>query len=270
MNGAGNDFILIDKVLNPKIKLTAKIISKMCKREIGIGADGVLLIDKHNKYDFNLKYYNSNGKVGSLCGNGSRCAISYAASNYKIKNSKVKFLCSGKIYSGEVLRMNLIKFHLHKPTDIKISIVIKTRNYKIKGSYVDTGSPHVVIFWDDIKKIIKSNFNKFDITKIGREIRNSKQFAPNGTNVNFVKIGKGVVKIRTYERGVEAETLACGTGAVAATVVLSQKFGSKSPIKFQTKSSKTLQVDFLLKKNEISKISLTGPAKINYIGTYNF
>ena len=145
MNGAGNDFILIDKVLNPNIKLSDKIISEMCKRAVGIGADGVLLINKHNKYDFKLKYYNSNGKVGSLCGNGSRCAISYVASNYKIKNNEIIFVCDGKTYSGELLKKNLIKFHLHNPIDIKLSIEIKTNNYKVSGSYVDTGSPHVVI-----------------------------------------------------------------------------------------------------------------------------
>ncbi|MCP5064902.1 MAG: diaminopimelate epimerase [Ignavibacteriae bacterium] len=268
MNGAGNDFILIDKDLNPKVKLSSKAISEMCNRKKGIGADGLLLIDKHTKYDFKLKYYNSDGEIGSLCGNGSRCAISYAVSEYKIKSDIVKFLCDGIVYKGESLNKNLIKFYLPKPSKVDLFIQIKSKNFTVVGSYVDSGSPHVVIVWDDIKKIVKGNFSNFDLSKLGKEVRFAKQFSPKGTNANIVKIEKNKIKIRTYERGVEDETLACGTGAVAASVVLSRKFGIKSPIIFNTKGGDILQISFNVKDKKINQISLLGPAKINYTGNY--
>lgn len=268
MNGAGNDFILIDKVLNPKVKLSSKAIFEMCNRKKGIGADGVLLIDKQIKYDFKLKYYNSDGKIGSLCGNGSRCAISYAVSEYKIKSDIVKFLCDGIVYKGESLNKYLIKFYLPKPSKIDLFIQIKSKNYKVVGSYVDSGSPHVVIIWDDIKKMVKGKFSNFEFSKLGKGIRYAEQFSPKGTNVNIVKIEKNKIKIRTYERGVEDETLACGTGAVAAAVVLSRKFGIKFPIILNTKGGDILQVGFIVKDKKINQILLLGPAKINYTGNY--
>lgn len=269
MDGAGNDFILIDESLNKNFNISAEKIKQICDRRKGIGADGVLLIKENDKLNFELEYYNSDGSLGSLCGNGSRCAINYFY-EFKDKLTKVNFLCGIEIYSGEHLKKDIIKFYLKNPKNLQLNIPIKIGNKTILGSFIDTGSPHVIIFSSELNIKTRKDFNLFDVEKIGREIRFSKQFGKSGTNVNFLKITNSRIYIRTYERGVEAETLACGTGSVASSIITYYVKKIKPPLTLITFGKDKLVVDFSEKKGVINKISLTGPAKINYIGTYFF
>ncbi len=270
INGAGNDFILIDVNLNDKVDLSENLIQQMCDRRKGIGADGILIISENNKADFELKYYNSNGKLGSLCGNGARCSILYAARNYNIEKENISFICKDEYYSGKNIDDEIIKFYLNKADNIELNVLINLESFKLRGSFINTGSPHVVIFWDEIKDKFETDFFHFPIKDIGREIRYAKQFQPQGTNVNFIKNKNGVIYIRTYERGVEEETLACGTGSVAAAIITYLLYRLTPPIILETIGKDKLIVDFEENNDKISKISLTGPAKINYIGTFNY
>lgn len=270
INGAGNDFILIDKNKNEKLRLTKDLIKKLCNRRKGIGADGILLVYPSETNDFTLEYYNSDGSLGSLCGNGARCSIKYAFDNFNLKGVSTTFLCNDEIFSGKIGKNDEITFNLCNPKKIELNIPILIDNKKIVGHFANTGSPHIVIFWNEIKINSEMEFHKFDVVKIGRKIRYAKEFQPDGTNVNFIYKENDKLFIRTYERGVEDETLACGTGTVASALIISKVKNVNSPAVFNTRGNDQLTVNFTKKNGNFSKISLTGPVKINYIGTYNF
>jgi diaminopimelate epimerase len=268
MNGAGNDFIVIDTIFdtgNPN--LSPKIIKRICDRRRGIGADGILLLEPSKRSDFQLRYFNSDGYKGSLCANGSRCAVMYYGMKSNTKKKNINFLFDKKKYSGEIIDENSVKFNLKKPKEDISKIDVNFNNSDIPVYFVDTGSPHAVILWDDIEECFTETFNKTDINTFGRKIRNSKEFAPSGTNVNIIMVKDGELFIRTYERGVENETYACGTGTVAASLVINRLQGYDSPIKFHTYGNDVLSVNFELKNGKFYEISLTGPVKINYIGS---
>lgn len=146
MNGAGNDFILIDSQKNKNFNPNPEIIRKMCDRRKGIGADGILCIEKKSSKDFTLEYYNSDGSLGSLCGNGARCSIKYAFENLNIKSDLTNFLCNNEVYSGKIEKDGEITFNLGLPQNIKLDIPISLENFKLIGHFANTGSPHVVIF----------------------------------------------------------------------------------------------------------------------------
>lgn len=272
LSGAGNDFVLIDKKLNPELELSSELIGNLCDRRKGIGADGVLFISDLNGYSYDMKYYNADGSTGSLCANGARCALRYAYISKRINNSLALFKANGKEYSGIVIDNKNVKFFLNEPEKIKLNFKIKAAAQLITASYADTGSPHVVIKAEDI---LENPANAFSFLKsiqdlqvydLGREIRYCKDFAPEGTNVNFIDIVNEGIYIRTYERGVENETLACGTGSVAAAIVSFLNYNLKPPINLFVKSGDVLTVDFLYDNQKFRDISLTGPAEVVFTG----
>jgi diaminopimelate epimerase len=276
MNGAGNDFVLFDLDENHELSITPEFIRKICSRQFGIGADGVITVRDDDGYDFVMEYYNSDGSLGSLCGNGARCAIKFASIRGKFIGDETKFLCNNLVYDGKLVNSNSVKFNLKAPKNQKYKFKIKAIGQLITSSYIDTGSPHVVICVNDILNDVKnpgSNFkslDELDLINIGREIRYSPDFAPSGVNVNFIQIENGTIYIRTYERGVENETLACGTGSVAAALVANKLFGVESPSRVVTVTGKNLLVEFKVINNEYSEVSLTGPAEINFTGKIDF
>ena len=270
MNGAGNDFILIDSDKNKGLKLTQSLLREMCNRRTGIGADGILLIEPSKSYDFNLKYYNSDGSLGSLCGNGSRCALKYISQNNRVNSSEIQFTCNKLIYSGSIEQNNLVRFNLISPKKIRLNFPVIYNDREIIVHFADSGSPHAVIFWNDLKENEMGSFHNFDMRKFGEKIRFAKEFFPEGTNVNLIQIRKDKIYIRTYERGVEDETFACGTGAVASAFIINLTKGISAPITLNTFGKDELNVNFITKSGKFNKITLTGPAKINYIGSYNF
>ncbi len=274
MSGAGNDFILIDKNKVPDIVLNQSLIKNLCDRRNGIGADGIITISDSKSYDFDMEYFNSDGSTGSLCGNGARCAIRFADLSGRIKSGKANFLSNNIPYSGEVLDKNEIKFNFNQPKNFKFNFYISAYNQKIVSSYVDTGSPHVIIRVEDILKKPenpKSSFsdvNELPVFEIGKEIRYHSDFEPIGTNVNFIKIVDSKILIRTYERGVENETLACGTGATASALIAYFNYNLMPPIHLITKGGDELIVDFSVENKSINNLSLTGPAKITFTGEF--
>jgi diaminopimelate epimerase len=275
MSGAGNDFIFLDKNLNINITVSPETIKKLCDRRNGIGADGVIEIADNSDYDFAMNYYNADGSTGSLCANGARCSIWFANNSNRLKNGKAKFISAEKEYTGEVVSDEVIKFNLNSPSKIKFNFQIKAFGQMIKTNYADTGSPHVVINISDIQKnpaIPKINFDNIlevPVYQIGKEVRYHKDFAPNGTNVNFVKVIDNEILIRTYERGVEDETLACGTGSVAAAIICSVSDKLNPPITLKTYGGDKLSVNFEVENQRVKNPSITGPAKIIFEGSIN-
>lgn len=272
MSGAGNDFILIDKNINPQIVLSQNLIRKLCDRHYGIGADGVITISDSKNYDFDMEYFNADGTTGSLCGNGARCAIKFADQSGRISQKSTKFLSNNVAYSGEVLDENEIKFFFNPPKDLKYNFKIKLKDQLVNACYADTGSPHVIIKIEDVLKngnnpqSFFNDLNDFPVFELGREIRYHSDFMPGGTNVNFIKLNDGKIYIRTYERGVENETLACGTGSTAAALIGYSIFHLAPPITLITYGGDKLEVNFKAENQKVDELSLTGPAKIIYNG----
>ncbi|MBN1301696.1 MAG: diaminopimelate epimerase [Melioribacteraceae bacterium] len=266
-SGAGNDFILIDDDENKEADLTPEKIRKICNRRYGIGADGILLISGSSDYDFTMTYYNSDGSLGSLCGNGARCAIKYAKLSGIFSGNTTKFMCNSEIYSGEVHDFSVVKFNLNQPQRLKHNFKIKILDQLVNASFIDTGSPHVVIDIHDIRRkpeepgSFYKNISELPVVSIGRSVRNHKDFMPEGTNVNFISVEDSNIYIRTYERGVEDETLACGTGSVAAALIVSLNRDLTPPVTLITGGGDKLTVNFDYSNNYFSDVSLTGPAE---------
>ncbi|WP_185878082.1 diaminopimelate epimerase [Blattabacterium cuenoti] len=254
-HGTGNDFIIINSFHGMKIHNDPKFIKKLCNRHIGIGSDGLILIKKDPKYNFYMKYYNANGIEGTMCGNGGRCAV-YFSNMLGITNSnKIFFNTINGPHQGLI----------HKKNNISIDIVsIDKKSIKIyeKYTFLFTGSPHHIIFLNK-----KENINVY---KEGKKIRYSNLYK-NGVNVNFVKIYNNYLYVRTYERGVENETLSCGTGVVASVIafVETKKINKKNNIKVITLGG-ILLVSFEKKDDKYENIYLTGPVKFVFKGSINY
>lgn len=271
MHGAGNDFIFIDYKINPAFKIDSDKIVKLCDRRFGIGADGVITIEDVSGYSYRMGYYNADGSTGSLCANGARCSIWFADKTSRLKDGAAKFVSNGVEYSGNVISDELIKFNLNKPKGVNLNCSLHSLGLKIDYDFIDTGSPHVVINFD---KLLNSNpgfgsgsLKDFDVNGLGSTIRYADQFKPGGTNVNFIGIDNNEIEIRTYERGVENETLACGTGSVASAVIGYLNYDLKPPITLKTRGGDKLVVNFEIENNELINLSLTGPAKIVFEGS---
>jgi diaminopimelate epimerase len=270
MSGAGNDFIIFDMKSNPDLGLNSDVIKRLCNRREGIGADGVITISDDNENDFVMEYYNADGSTGSLCGNGSRCAIMFAKLTGRTRGKEVNFLSNGVSYSGSVINNELITFNLNEPKELRENFFIRAFGQSFPVSYINTGSPHVIIDIKDLKKAgngsVYEELNEVPVYEYGNEIRYLKEFAPEGTNVNFITRRDDKVAIRTYERGVENETYSCGTGSVSAAIVAFTKYNLQPPVKLLVKSGDVLIVDFYKDQNRFRNVTLTGPAKVVFKG----
>ncbi|MDD3858864.1 MAG: diaminopimelate epimerase [Bacteroidales bacterium] len=244
--GAGNDFIIID-CRNNEIKLTEEQIKFLCDRRFGVGADGLMTIYDSPLADFAMKYYNSNGKEASMCGNGGRCIAKYAVDN-NIAKPRTLFSAFDGLHSAfvsdEEIQLSM--------TDVKDIVEFED------GFFLNTGSPHFVKVVDNIDLV--------DVRTEGIRLANDQRFAPLRTNVNFIDIKENTIRIATFERGVEDETLACGTGAVAAAIIsVNYKYTHQTPARILAKGG-TLKVDFIKLDNIFTNIILTGPAAFVYCG----
>lgn len=249
--GTGNDFILIDS-MSTNINLSSEAIKLMCHRQFGIGADGLMILKQKDGYDFEMDFYNSDGKNGSMCGNGGRCIVAFAHDLGVIGN-KTHFLAPDGEHYAEFFNHNKIKLSLKD--------VNKIESHKL-GLFMDTGSPHLVI--------MKDKKNDIDVFEEGRKIRFSNDYNKFGTNVNFVISNTKKSKIFTYERGVENQTLSCGTGTVASAIALNKINNMGSPIKFDTLGGE-LNVFFkVINSFEYKDIWLEGPVKRIFSGSYYF
>lgn len=245
--GAGNDFIIIDnrkELVNPG---NSELINKLCDRRFGIGADGLIMVSDNDEGDFEMRYFNSDGKIGSMCGNGGRCTAHFAK-KLKIAGNKQKFMAFDGIHEAEV-NDGIVRLQMGNVNDYKI----------VNGSYfINTGSPHYVIFTREIDRI--------NVNEEGKRLRWAPEFSPGGTNVNFVELNDKGLYIRTFERGVEEETLACGTGVTASAIasVLNGHFDTGS-VNVRARGG-NLKVELKVSGGKISNIWLTGPATFVFEG----
>ena len=265
MSGAGNDFIIIDKNRNSSLHINKESIQKICDRRKGIGADGLITIEDSATHNFKMNYYNADGSTGSLCANGARCAILFGSKSGRVTDNTAEFISNEVEYKGEIISNSEIKFYLNAPQKIKYNFKIKAGGKLINAHFADTGSPHVVIDINESEGFLTS-LDMVPVEELGREIRHLPEFSPGGTNVNFIDVKNGVVNIRTYERGVEAETFACGTGSVAAALICYVTKKLFAPIQIIPKSNEKLFVNFDVENSKVRSLSLTGPAKVIFIG----
>lgn len=271
MSAAGNDFVLIDEIhTGNKIKNYNLFAQKVCNRRLGIGADGLLVYKSHNELPFEMVYYNSDGSTGGMCGNGARCISAYYFDVYGKNETTVQFKAFGKIYSASS-DGKIITLSMQNPTQLLTDLAINVEGVDISCNFIDTGSPHTVLFFVDIKNQYPGKtFESFDIHTLGRQIRLHEAFKPLGTNVNFVEIVTDTqIRVRTYERGVEEETFSCGTGSIASAILAALRFKCQPPIQVHTRSGEKLIVDFKgnLINHEIMQVSLAGTWIFHYTGS---
>lgn len=252
--GNGNDFIIIDNRSNI-IELSAQHIRRLCNRRFGIGADGLMLVVPSLKYDFEMVYYNSDGNISSMCGNGGRCIAAYAKL-IEIVGDEVIFDAWDGLHKA-VIESEIIA---GVSWDVSLQLADVLDVDKNEGYYfLDTGSPHYVEFVDKVAEV--------DVAKEGKKTRESEWFAPSGTNVNFVEISTDRIFVRTFERGVEEETLSCGTGVTAAAIAVSLETGRVGFPIHTTGGDFT--VNFTQSADKFTDIWLRGPAVLVFEGDVN-
>jgi len=250
-HGAGNDFVIINGITE-NVALDQITINNLCNRNLGIGADGLMFIKKSQNFDFEMIYYNSDGYEGTMCGNGGRCIVSFAK-KLNLINNYTKFIAIDGQHEAYIDDNNIVKLKMQNVENVEVN-----QNY----FFLNTGSPHYVEFVE--------NLDDLNVYQLGKKIRNSQPFAPKGTNVNFAEIKDNYLKIRTFERGVENETLACGTGTVALAISYAIKNKlAKSPINI-TALGGDLKVYFEKNNDFFENIWLEGPTKFVYSGEIEF
>jgi len=271
MSGAGNDFVIVDN-REKVIEDASRFAQVVCDRRNGIGADGILLLEASAHADFAMKYFNADGSYGGMCGNGGRCISRYAQIKKIVDKNSMDFEALDYIYHATVLNED-VELHMKPSRDLRTEQAVEIQNFLLKFHFVNSGSPHCVVFLDE-NKDLGIDLDRVDVDGLGRLIRNHSYFSPEGTNVNFLQLNKdNSCSMRTYERGVEEETLACGTGAVASAIVGNRIKGIESPVILRVKSGERLQVGFTRSgQNEYTNVTLFGSARVVYRGIldYNF
>jgi diaminopimelate epimerase len=258
MNGAGNDFVMLD---NRALRhsLDREAIARICDRHRGIGADGLLAVEPAaDGADFKMRYYNADGGEAEMCGNGARCFARYA-SRVAGKNGRVTFETLAGVIGADLVGEN-VRIAMSPPHSFAPGTELLVADEKLTVHFLNTGVPHAVVFVSDLKNT--------DIVRLGRAIRRHEHFAPKGTNANFVgELPGGGIAIRTYERGVEDETLACGTGVCASALIFSRLTGARSPVSVAVRGGDTLLVGFEPDGEGWKNVTLTGPADFVFEGT---
>lgn len=263
MSGAGNDFVVVDN-RSSVIKNGGALARKVCDRRWGVGADGLLLLESSTEADYRMMYYNADGSYGGMCGNGGRCIARFAVER-GIADPSHSFEALGYIYRT-VVRKKDVTLAMKDPRGYRGNIVLRIGSLRLGVHFVDTGSPHVVIPFAQLKKQYRS-IEDVPMEVLGPKIRYHKEFSPEGANVNIVERRRdNTIRMRTYERGVEAETLACGTGSIASAVVGIRLWNLRSPVRVLASSGVTLRVVIESSKSEIAGISLVGPAISTFEG----
>ena len=259
MSGAGNDFIVIDHRSRfiPEL-YQPQFAQLVCRRSFSAGADGLILIEESDNDDFSWRFYNRDGSIAEMCGNGARCAARFAWRHH-IAGRTMRFsTLAGTIHAELIGEQEHVKIGMTDPFDYQDSILIDVDEVKRELFFINTGVPHAVLFVDS---------DQAPIEQWGRLIRYHEQFEPAGTNVNFVKIlDDKQLLVRTYERGVEAETMACGTGVVAAAIVTARLGLGESPVDVTTTGGEQLTVQFMIDKEAVTEVTLQGAARIIYEG----
>lgn len=260
MHGAGNDFVMIEN-LDGKIELSSEQVAKLCDRRFGIGADGLILLNPpaDDSVEATMVYFNADGGRVDMCGNGARCFTSFAIQNGVGDGTSVSFKTDAGPMTADAadgqftIRMTPVK-------DLALDQTLTSPQGTYSYHFMNTGVEHFVSFVEDVSQI--------DIKPEGSAIRFHETFAPRGTNANFAEIqSDGVIKVRTYERGVEDETLACGTGVTAVAIAAVLKGLAQAPVSVLVAGGDVLSIGFDIEGDKVSNITLTGPAKNVFTGT---
>lgn len=248
--GTGNDFVIWDNQDGSLNSLTKEQIALICDRRMGVGADGLMLLNAHDQYDFEMKYFNADGGESSMCGNGGRCLVMFAHHLGWVQD-RCLFLAVDGPHEATLEAEGIVRLKMKNVTGIQP---------KGSDSFLDTGSPHLVQFVPELDEL--------DVNQVGRQIRYSADFKVEGVNVNFVqKMGTDHIKVRTYERGVEAETFSCGTGVTAAALVNAQSTPGTQRMEVDTLGGR-LSVEFeRTAEGQFQEIWLCGPALRVFHGT---
>lgn len=264
MNGAGNDFIIVDnRDLSLSKELDTDTIAALCDRHRGIGADGLLAVEPAQKgADFRFRYYNADGGEAEMCGNGARCFGRFTAHLGEIVLKKVTFETIAGTLAAEMIGDD-VRIAMSEPKDLQLNTDAKIPGFDAPLHFMNTGVPHVVTFLESANAL-----DDFDVFNYGTTIRHHAAFAPAGTNANFAAVlAPDHISIRTFERGVEDETLACGTGMVASALVHHLLTGAPSPIKVTVEGGDTLEIGFeKAGEQSFANVTLTGPADFVFEG----
>ncbi|PIE63704.1 MAG: diaminopimelate epimerase [Desulfobacterales bacterium] len=260
MSGTGNDFVVIDnrEELVPAA-YHSEFTRRVCRRKFSIGADGVIFIRDSDKAEFGWDFYNADGSIAEMCGNGARCAARFACIE-GITDKKTSFETLAGIIEAETGETgDIVKLKMTRPEDFRLELSVKLDGVEYPVTYVNSGVPHAVIFVDR---------DDVPVKKWGRKVRFHQLFEPDGANVNFIReIGPNKIKVRTYERGVEDETMACGTGAVASAIYGGLLKGMESPVEVETSGGDLLTIYFELYDGPVvDNVYLEGPARVIYTG----
>jgi diaminopimelate epimerase len=257
MNGAGNDFVLIDNRTGD-VHLDRSKIARLCDRHRGIGADGILLLEKaSNRADFRMRYFNADGGEAEMCGNGARCFARFA-NKVVGAEGKISFETPAGVISAQ-LGGDLVTLQMTEPTDLRLNVALRVADQNKTIHFINSGVPHVVI--------PAARIDDVDVRGEGSAIRYHEMFSPKGANVNFIeKRGANKIAVRTYERGVEDETLACGTGVVASSLIFAATERVNGPIAVIARGGDELQVGFKKIDNQFHNVTLTGPADFVFEG----
>lgn len=261
---AGNDFVLIEKEKLPLAnRQLPELAKRICERRFAVGADGLLIVSRFGKDQISMRIFNPDGSEPQMCANASRCVALWQGTKQATEQGKILKI---KTPAGEILAItnkDQVKIKLTNPRALKLGIPLKLNQRSLRLNFINSGVPHAVIFVQGLEKIA--------VVNLGRQIRWHRRFRPQGTNVDFVEIlDDNNIKIRTYERGVEDETLACGTGVAAAALILAAcyELGGRWAVNVYTRSGEVLKVEFKRKNNRFRDVWLEGKAGIVYRGVY--
>jgi diaminopimelate epimerase len=260
MNGAGNDFILVDN-RDRSVVVTPKQVARLCDRHSGVGADGLVLLTPcaSGKADWAWDFYNSDGSAAEMCGNAARCFGRFVA---RLTGSGQPFTfetVAGVIKAAPQAGSGRVTVSLTEPRDLRLNETVALSTGKNTLHSLNTGVPHAVLFVE--------NADEAMVSDLGREIRRHPHYAPRGTNVNFVQpLGANLIRVRTYERGVEGETLACGTGVTASALITASLREASSPVRVRVQSGEELEVSFRRENGSFKDVQLSGPADFVFEG----
>ena len=260
MSGAGNDFILADDRTGRWTSLTREQIARLCHRQFGIGADGFMLLVpcSSGKADFAWRFWNNDGSDAEMCGNGARCFARFVRRVTGWSGSKLSFETVAGVITAE-FHGEQVTVNLTPPHSLKLRETVPTSAGPLEVSSLNTGVPHAVVFVPDADLAM--------VQQLGAELRYHAHFKPRGTNVNFAQVkGPNFIRVRTYERGIEGETLACGTGVSAAAMISAQVHGFQSPVRVQVQGGDLLEVAFRETDGIFTDVRLTGPATFVFTG----
>lgn len=270
MSGAGNDFIMVDNRARILPEPIAAIVPRVCDRNTPWkGADGFIAIVESPRAQFEMLYYNADGSTGAMCGNGGRCAARFALLGGVVPKEHMIFEVVGEEYTADVDRER-VRLMMPPPRVLDFNRTRAVLGQQVRCHYVNVETPHAIIFLPDIHIAAPESLLELDIAVWGPAVRLHPDFQPEGANANFAHINDdGVVALRTWERGVEGETLACGTGSVATALAAHFVHGIPAPVRIATASGETLLVDFRDDGGAITGLSLAGSAVVEHEGAFD-